>query len=129
MYFKTDTINHLYRLNKIVKVGNDQEMEQLERTSHSRKVQEGKDQEKAQSEKRFQLQKPRWEKNQTNNQVRKRDQFDYKGTLGFLVYREGNVDTFVTNDMSISQLGIEILRSEKQSKLTSCRPILFSMSP
>ena len=55
--------------------------------------------------------------------------FDYKGTLGFLVYREGNVDTLVTNDISISHLGIEILRSEKQSKLTSCRPFLFSMSP
>ena len=53
------------------------------------------------------------------------DQWYYRGTLDFLVYREENV----TNDISISQLGIEIFRSEKQSKLTSCRPFLFSMSP
>ena len=57
------------------------------------------------------------------------DQWYYRGTLDFLVYREENVDTLVTNDISISQLGIEIFRSEKQSKLTSCRPFLFSMSP
>ena len=57
------------------------------------------------------------------------DQWYYRGTLDFLVYREENVDTLVTNDISISQLGIEIFRSEKQTKLTSCRPFLFSMSP
>ena len=36
--------------------------------------------------------------------------FVYKGTLDFIVYREGNVDTLVPNDISISQLGKEILR-------------------
>ena len=41
------------------------------------------------------------------------DQWNYRGTLDFLVYRAGNVDTLVTNDISISQLGIEIFRSEK----------------
>ena len=41
-----------------------------------------------------------------------KDQFDYKGTLGFLVYREGNVNTLVPNDISISQLGIEILMKD-----------------
>ena len=41
------------------------------------------------------------------------DQWYYRGTLNFLVYRAGNVDTLVTNDISISQLGIEIFRSEK----------------
>ena len=73
---------------------------------------------------------PRLAKQQTSsgpNQL-KWDQWYYRGTLDFLVYREENVDTLVTNDISISQLGIEIFRSEKQSKLT-CRPFLFSMSP
>ena len=42
-----------------------------------------------------------------------KDQWSYRGTLDFLVYRAGNVDTLVTNDISISQLGIEIFRSEK----------------
>ena len=43
------------------------------------------------------------------------DQWNYRGTLDFLVYRlrAENVDTLVTNDISISQLGIEIFRSEK----------------
>ena len=41
------------------------------------------------------------------------DQWYYRGTLDFLVYRAGNEDTLVTNDISISQLGIEIFRSEK----------------
>ena len=41
------------------------------------------------------------------------DQWYYRGTLEILVYRAGNVDTLVTNDISISQLGIEIFRSEK----------------
>ena len=45
--------------------------------------------------------------------VETKDQLYYKGTLDFLVYRAGNVDTLVTNDISISQLGIEIFRSEK----------------